>query len=185
MHKAAALCILSLLLAAVFASAGCIVESNNNSTYSLNPMAKVGELRGLYLNYVDDKTGDSWWATTKTKVGSSVLSLKGPDIAVSEIELSDEKREILQTALNLCELSMISGQALNLGKSNLFGYEEAGSSIYDYFLPKTIDESSNDVRMWVEYSIQRYPYVGIGKISASELKRIWPVLKDALLDAAE
>jgi hypothetical protein len=177
--------LLCLVFVCVIASAGCIGNFSDNSTHSLNPVKSVGELRGLYLNYVDEKSGESWWVDMKTKVGSSVLSIKGPNISVSNMELTDEKREILEAALRLCELSINPGTGIQFGKTGLFNQSaNPGLIIREYFIPETLGNSPKDLQFWAEYSMSRYPYLGTGGISAAEWKGFWPVLRDALFDAA-
>ena len=186
MRRSFGIALLCFALVLLLAGAGCITSQNQDTDteQSLNPASQVGELRGMYLNYVDEKSGDSWWATMKTKVGSSVLSLKSPKVSVSEMELSDEKREILETALKLCGLSINPGTGFALAKLNASNEADTSEfSLKDLFALETASESPKNLQFWTEYSMSRYPYFGIGGISKAEWNRVWPVLQKALLDA--
>lgn len=185
MRKEIILSILCIALVSLLASAGCISDFGNTA-HSLNPVASFGELRGMYLNYVDENSGESWWADMKTKVGSSVLSLKGPNISVSEVELTDEKRQILEAALKVYDSSMYRKTGVNIGKYVLFNQSGSPDMImYDYFIPVSLNNTPEYLQFWTEYSGSHLPFFNTGAVSAVEWRKYWPQLRDALLNAAE
>ena len=158
--------ILILLSAAVLFSAGCVTDSSDNTTnssgYLLNPLQTAGELRGMYLNYVDSDTGDSWWVHMKTKVGTSVLSLRGPNLSMTDEVLTEDKLKILNTALELSGADKMSRW---------------------YIPPEKLSETGN-VTFWVEYALGHSPYYSSIALPSTKWESVWPALRSALVEIA-
>lgn len=84
--------------------AGCVSDGSSSQNEVLPgsslDLFSAGD-GSVYMNYTDDVSGESWWVAVKSRVGSSVLSLRTPDVSVKNVVLSEEKRKILSEAFTL------------------------------------------------------------------------------------
>jgi len=158
-----------LLLAAVFcAAAGCVEPKTPDvRIQSLNQIldnSSVGEIKEMYLGFVDEKSGKSWWVSLKNKVGSSVLSA-GPDADKIEAALTGEKAHLVGDSLEF------------IGIDKRLGYYSLEK--YEIEELKNLTRSHN-IEEWTKYSLTHLPTPVYHSATLSDWKSYLPILKKVL-----
>lgn len=145
--------------------AGCVSDDGSGSQQEVLPGSSLDLFsaggRGVYMNYTDDVSGESWWVAVKSRVGSSVLSLRTPDVSVKDVVLSEEKRKIVSEAFTLSGVSRVG---LLYRPSRLLSDSDQGWGILS-----------------AGYAFRLLPPIRTVALTSEEWNALLPRLKEALL----